>query len=192
MYTFYGIGELFLNSVSLLYTKFFWHGARLVRLPIFARGKKNIHYKHGFTTGYQCRISVSNKGSISFGENVVMGDNIQIQCEKEITFGDNVLLASRIYIGDTSHGRYSGPNQTDPNIPPNERELVSDEIHIGNNVWIGNQVSILGGCNIGDGCIIGANSVVTHDLEANSIYAGSPARLIKRWDDSKEQWITVL
>ena len=189
---FYGVGETIRNVISLAYTRVFWRKARLVRMPVFARGRTNIHYGEGLTTGYNCRISAGQDGKIVFGKNVVMGDYIQIQCGKEITIGDNVLLASRIYIGDTSHGRYSGSSQTAPSIPPNERELVSDEIHIGNNVWIGNQVSILGGCNIGDGCIIGANSVVTHDLEANSIYAGSPARLIKRWDDSKEQWITVL
>ena len=43
---------------------------------------------------------------------------------------------------------------------------------------------ILPGVHIGDGAIIGANSVVGSDVEAYSIMAGNPARLIrKRFDD---------
>ena len=40
-------------------------------------------------------------------------------------------------------------------------------------------VTILPGVTIGDNCTIGAGSVVTHDIPANSIAAGNPARIIK-------------
>ncbi len=58
------------------------------------------------------------------------------------------------------------------------RYKVADII-IGDNVWIGMNVFINPGIVIGDNSVIGANSVVTHDILANSIYAGSPARFIK-------------
>jgi chloramphenicol O-acetyltransferase type B len=57
---------------------------------------------------------------------------------------------------------------------------------IGDDVWVGYGSIIMGGVTIGDGCIIAAGSVVTKDLEAYAIYAGSPARKIKNRFESEE------
>ena len=51
---------------------------------------------------------------------------------------------------------------------------------IGNDVWLGANVLVVSGVNIGDGVVIGANSVVTNDLEDYGIYAGNPAKIIKK------------
>ncbi|ENA4998358.1 CatB-related O-acetyltransferase [Escherichia albertii] len=51
---------------------------------------------------------------------------------------------------------------------------------VGNDVWIGDNVLICGGCTINDGVIIGAGSIVTRDLEPYGIYAGVPAKLIRK------------
>lgn len=40
-------------------------------------------------------------------------------------------------------------------------------------------VSILSGVTIGSGCVVAAGTVVTHDLEANCLYAGVPAKKIR-------------
>ncbi|WP_429140932.1 acyltransferase [Aeromonas veronii] len=56
-------------------------------------------------------------------------------------------------------------------------------IIIGNNVYIGTGVTILPGVSIGDNVIVGAASVVTKDLEPNSVYAGIPAKKIKNIDE---------
>jgi acetyltransferase-like isoleucine patch superfamily enzyme len=53
-------------------------------------------------------------------------------------------------------------------------------VTIGNDVWIAEGVRIMPGVTIGDGCVIGARAVVTKDLEPYGIYAGIPARLIKK------------
>lgn len=60
---------------------------------------------------------------------------------------------------------------------------VSLSTSIGNNVWIGAGVTIIIGANIGDNCIIGANSVVTKDIPSNTVYAGTPAKFIKTFDE---------
>lgn len=58
------------------------------------------------------------------------------------------------------------------------------QIEIGNDVWIGNGVQILSGVTIGDGAVVGCGAVVTKDLKPYGIYAGVPAKLIrKRYDD---------
>lgn len=53
---------------------------------------------------------------------------------------------------------------------------------IGNNVYIGAGARILGTVVVGNYVIIGANSVVTKNIEDNSIVAGVSAKLIRTVD----------
>ena len=50
------------------------------------------------------------------------------------------------------------------------------EVVIGDNVFLGWNTIVLGGVHVGSNVIIGANSVVTHDIPSNMVYAGNPAR----------------
>ena len=50
---------------------------------------------------------------------------------------------------------------------------------IENNVSVGSGVTILP-ARITEGCVIGAGSVVTKNLKVKGIYAGNPAKLIRR------------
>ncbi len=52
--------------------------------------------------------------------------------------------------------------------------------HISHDVWIGSNTTILSGVYIGTGAIIGANSFVNCDVGDYEVFAGSPARLIKK------------
>jgi acetyltransferase-like isoleucine patch superfamily enzyme len=51
---------------------------------------------------------------------------------------------------------------------------------VGNDVWIGNCVLIKSNVKIGDGVVIGMGSVVTKDIPSYEIWAGNPAKFIKR------------
>jgi chloramphenicol O-acetyltransferase type B len=55
---------------------------------------------------------------------------------------------------------------------------------VGNDVWIGVEALILPGLKIADGAVIGARSVVTKNVGPYEIWAGNPAKLIrKRFSD---------
>ena len=84
-----------------------------------------------------------------------------------ITIGDNVTMAPRVHIlcHDASTKQFLGYTKI-------------GRVTIGNNVFIGAESVVLPGVTIGDNVIIGANSTVTHDIPANSVAAGSPARVI--------------
>ena len=62
--------------------------------------------------------------------------------------------------------------------------LWNVKTNIGNDVWIGAKCIILSGRIISDGAVIGTGSVVTHDVGPYEIWAGNPAKLIrKRFDE---------
>lgn len=87
--------------------------------------------------------------------------------------GNHVRIAAHCVIVPANHGIAL------------DAGLIADQpvtkmgIRIGDNVWIGAGARILDGSDIGDGCVIGAGAVVRGKLEANGIYAGVPARLIR-------------
>lgn len=87
---------------------------------------------------------------------------------------------------------YKGRNVLKKNFSQNEYTEFR-QTTIGNDVWIGAKCLIKGGVTIGDGAVIGMGSVVTHDVPPYEIWAGNPARCIrKRFDDETIQKIQNL
>lgn len=61
---------------------------------------------------------------------------------------------------------------------------IEKRVGIGNDVWLGSKVIIKSGVKIGNGAIVGAGSVVTKNIPDYEIWAGNPAKFIrKRFDD---------
>lgn len=52
-------------------------------------------------------------------------------------------------------------------------------ITIGKKVWLPWRVFVMPGVTIGDGAVIGADSLITKDIPARSLAAGSPAKIMK-------------
>lgn len=186
----YSISEFISTTFALISTKLVYKNARLIRRPIYMRGKSSISYDEGLTTGHACRFDLpgGNKKTLIIGKNCEIGDNVHIVAHQNVIIGDNCLMASKTFISDTNHGDYAGENQSSPNTPPNERNLTTKPVSIGNNVWIGENVCILPGVRVGSGCIIGANSVVNKDIPDNCIAVGSPAKVVKIYNIEKKSW----
>ena len=69
----------------------------------------------------------------------------------------------------------------------------NEKTTIGNDVWIGERATILSGLTIGDGAVIGGGSVVTKNIGSYEIWAGNPARFIrKRFDNETIQKLESL
>ena len=94
---------------------------------------------------------------------------IDVKNAKFLEIGDNCLIAEGVII--LAHD-YSYMVLTNVFHDIGRKRRIT---HIGNNVFIGMNAIILMGANIGDNVIIGAGSVVSGDVESNSVYAGNPA-----------------
>ncbi len=148
------------------------------------RGEKYISVGEGCYIGKLVQMTATDSfGDQSFtpkieiGNNCSIGDFSHVTAINEIRLGNNVRMGKNILITDNSHGS-SDLSMLD--IPPNFRPLVSKgPVIIDDNVWIGAKSCIMPGVHIGKGAIIGAGSVVTKDIPAAAIAAGTPARVIR-------------
>lgn len=84
-----------------------------------------------------------------------------------ITIGDDVTMSLRVTVlaHDASTKRLLGYTKI-------------GQVQIEDHAFIGANVTILPGVRIGEGAVIGAGSVVTHDIPAQTVAAGTPARVI--------------
>jgi len=111
-------------------------------------------------------------------DNVSMMRNCHVSCMNKVLIGSGSLLGDNVFITDNFHGCLS---MDEANLPPIERKLYSKgEVIIGKNVWIGRNACVMPGVTIGDCAVVGANSVITKDVDCNTIVAGCPAREIKK------------
>ena len=60
--------------------------------------------------------------------------------------------------------------------------IYKRDVRVGHNVWLGYGACILRGVEIGDNSIVGTSAVVTKEVPANAVVAGSPARVIRMRD----------
>ena len=60
--------------------------------------------------------------------------------------------------------------------------LVAAPITIGSWVWITADVFVGPGVTIGDGAVVTARSTVVHDVEAWTVVAGNPTRVVGQRD----------
>lgn len=112
--------------------------------------------------------------------------NLTIQCAGRVVLGCNVLIASDVFITDYNHG--INPMKNDYL----KQQLVVKNVEVHDSCWIGQNVLILPGVVIGEHSIIGAGSVVTKSIPSYTIAAGNPAKCIKHFDFSKNEWVEVI
>lgn len=123
---------------------------------------------------------------IIIGNRVTSTADLQIAASSQITIEDDVMFASNVHINDASHG-FGHANE--PYKYQNMSKIAP--ILIKRGCWIGQNVVILPGVTIGELAIIGANSVVTKSVPDRCIAAGSPAKVMKKWDENTQQWVSV-
>lgn len=120
-----------------------------------------------------CKIECTN-GAIKIGYNNFFNRNCNVISMESIEIGNNNLFGPNVSIYDHDH-KYE-----DSELFICKQGFNTSGVTIGSDVWIGANVVITKGVTIGNRVIVGANCVVTKDLESNAIYAGNPAKMIKR------------
>ncbi len=188
--------ELFMNHVygrTKLYSNKFkrigkcsriWYPCISDRRDYISMGEDSQILQNSRIWSY--KINGKKQPELRIGDGCYLGYYLSILAGDDVVIEDEVLMASNILITTESHG-------VDPesDIPYMDQELTAAPVHIKKGCWIGEKVTIMPGVTIGEKCIIGANSVVTHDIPDYCMAVGSPARVIKKYDFDKHEWVRV-
>lgn len=124
-----------------------------------------------------CIFVVADRAKLEIGNNVGISSTA-IVCHKHIKIGNNVKIGGNTVIYDTDFHSLN-PNHWISSFLDKENTKVAS-VTIGSNVFIGAHTTILKGVTIGDNSIIGAGSVVTKSIPKHEIWAGNPAKLIRK------------
>lgn len=143
---------------------------------------------HKFELGKNALIedfAVINNGA----GDVIIGEGARIGIGSviigPIRIGERTGLGQHVFISGFNHG-YS-----DATCDSDTQELVRKEVVIGNESHIGANSVVVAGVHIGERVQVGAGSVVTKDIPSYSLAAGNPARIIKRYDFEKKEWVKI-
>lgn len=120
--------------------------------------------------------STSIRGHLKVGDRVVIGKGANIRAAGgEIYIGEGALLAQNVSLIAANHLLNPPAFYRDE---PWDSQCVG--VVVNRNVWIGTGVIVLPGVVIGENSVIAAGAVVTKNIPCNEVWAGVPARCIKR------------
>ena len=139
---------------------------KLVYKVVFKKFGKNVFVDEGCYFRYPWKISIGNK--VTINRSCSFFPSLK-DSSSTIRLDDGVILGPNVV--------FFGAGQ-DPVNPSNLD--VSSSIFIGKNSYIGGNTTIRYGIHIGENSTIGAGSVVVSNLDSNSIYAGNPAKFIRK------------
>lgn len=116
-----------------------------------------------FTYDKKARIIIGNGSRLN---------GVTIQSKVGVTVGEECSVGSALIV-DTDFHSVEWQHRNDP------AHVKSAPITIHDHVWLAGQCAILKGVTVHDGAVVGFRSVVTHDVPANTLVAGNPAREVK-------------
>tara|TARA_B100000963_G_scaffold355055_1_gene372605 strand:- start:5 stop:469 length:465 start_codon:yes stop_codon:yes gene_type:complete len=129
--------------------------------------------RFGKNCKFGSRTFFSTKAPIRIGDNFYCGPNCYFSAQ--LTVGNRVLIGGHVAI-------VGGDHQIDnvgiPIVGSGRGELK--QTIISDDSWIGHGAIIIHGVVIGRGAVVAAGSVVTKDVPEFSVYAGNPAKLIRK------------
>lgn len=118
---------------------------------------------------------------ISLGKNVVIRPGTMLFADSRdsrdgsIFIEDNVMIGSGVHVYVANH-RYDikGLNIIDQGHCPGKDVILRE------GCWVGANSIILPGVEVGMRSVIAAGSIVTRSVPNNTVFAGNPARLVKK------------
>ena len=188
----------FMRRKRMLTPKYLRLLIRLLRRRLFARrlhtdGIAFIGPKVVLQTGARGRIELGrwswlghgtklrcHEGVITIGAKTVLGQDCTISAYQHVSIGRECVIADRVMLIDFDHG------VVEVERPIRLQGIYKRDVRVGHNVWIGYGACVLRGVTIGDNAIVGTNAVVTHDVPANAVVAGVPARVVRMREEPRQ------
>jgi acetyltransferase-like isoleucine patch superfamily enzyme len=137
---------------------------------------------HAFVNLYGCSIGDNSRVGtfVEIQKNACIGRNVKVPSHTFICEG--VAIDDDVFVGhNVSFINDKYPRATnDGGSPQSEADWQVVKTRVKRGASIGTSATILCGVTIGANAVVGAGSVVTHDVPANAIVAGNPARVMSK------------
>ena len=122
----------------------------------------------------ECIVQVNKGATLVLEDGVYMNEGCRVTVVESARIGADTLFGPNVQIYDHDH-EFDRRGVSS--------KLLHAPVSIGHRCWLCANTVVTCGCSIACCSLVSANSVVTRDLnEAGALYAGVPARLIKRYD----------
>ncbi len=121
-----------------------------------------------------CTISVSKNGILKISDYTGFS-GVSIYCVNKIIIGRYCNFGGNVSIWDTDFHPLDYKERREALLTANTSPII-----IGDDVFVGANSMILKGVTIGDRAIIGAGSVVTKSIPSDEVWAGNPAKFIRK------------
>lgn len=122
--------------------------------------------------GCEFDIPRAARASVVIERGAYVNRGVLIAAPAGLLVGQDAAIGYRCTLVGVSH------DYTDPGRRAGEH--VTGPIVIGRGAWLGANVTVLPGVTIGEGTVVAAGAVVTRDCEPHCLYAGVPAKLVRR------------
>ena len=114
-------------------------------------------------------VKIECPWNLKMGANSCLGDSVIVYCLGKISIGDRVSISQYAHLCAGTHD-YSN----------DDMPLIRPPITILDDVWLAADSFVGPNVTVGEGAILGARGVAMRDLDAQTVYAGNPATIIKK------------
>ena len=144
---------------------------RVEAMPRIVRrhSDNRLRIGHGAIVYSGLLVAFDDAGAVvSIGDQTFVNRDCKLIARREITVGRRCEIGWDVSITDSDfHQVEDGRPATAPVI-------------IGDHVWIGARATVCKGVTIGPGAVVAAGAVVVHDVPAEALVAGVPARVVRK------------
>lgn len=119
-------------------------------------------------------------GKKSYGNPILRGDISKVKIGSYTSIAQDVIFDCGFHHNVNAVSTFPFQAFNESHKQHGVHPISKGDINIGNDVWIGEGSLIMSGVIIGDGAIVGAKSIVTKSIGDYEIWAGNPAKMIRR------------
>ena len=153
-------------------------------------GWQQVRIGHHTIVGENSWINVNQRDQSEPA--VIIGNNCFLGRRNFLTAGVTITIGDYCLTGPDCHFLGADHDSSSPFTPFSISGVPANGvIEVGTNCWFGSSVIVLKNVRIGFGSILGAGALVTRDCPPFSMMVGSPARIIKRFNMRRKEWVKV-
>ncbi len=113
-------------------------------------------------------VTIWHPANLEIGSQSLIGPGARLYNQGHIRIGRRTVVSQRAHLCASSH------DIDDPDF-----QLVLRPIQLGDGCWVAAEAFVGPGVSMADGSILGARGALFTATEANGVYSGNPASLIK-------------